>query len=173
MNCRSVFVPRCFLAVVLAIVFLAEWSGVSAKAQTSGAGAIAGTVTDASHAIVPGAAVTVTNVDTGVVHDYTTNTDGLYTAPFLLPGHYTVVASGTNLGSVEAKNLTLLVGQTLTIDLTLAVKSATTTVEVTSAAPLLDTDKLEVSQTLDPELVAEPAGECAQLERLCAADSRT
>lgn len=154
MNCRSVFVPRCFLAVVLAIVFLAEWSGVSAKAQTSGAGAIAGTVTDASHAIVPGAAVTVTNVDTGVVHDYTTNTDGLYTAPFLLPGHYTVVASGTNLGSVEAKNLMLLVGQTMTIDLTLAVKSATTTVEVTSAAPLLDTDKLEVSQTLDPELVA-------------------
>jgi len=154
MNCKSVFVQRCFLVLALAIVFLGEWMGVPAKAQTSGAGTIAGTVTDASHAIVPGASVTVTNIDTGVVHDYTTNSDGLYTAPFLLPGHYKVVASGTSLGSVEAKNLTLLVGQTMTIDLTLAIKSATTTVEVTGEAPLLDPDKVEVSQTLDPELVA-------------------
>jgi hypothetical protein len=154
MKIQNVFVQRCFLVLFLAIVFLAGWRGVSAKAQTSGAGTIAGTVTDASHAIVPGASVTVTNIDTGVVHDYTTNSDGLYTAPFLLPGHYTVVASGANLGSVEAKNLMLLVGQTMTIDLTLAVKSATTTVEVTSEAPILDMDKVEVSQTLDPELVA-------------------
>jgi len=150
MKIQNVFVQRCFLVLFLAIVFLAGWRGVSANAQTSGAGTIAGTVTDASHAIVPGASVTVTNIDTGVVHDYTTNSDGLYTAPFLLPGHYTVVASGANLGSVEAKNLMLLVGQTMTIDLTLAVKSATTTVEVTSEAPILDMDKVEVSQTLDP-----------------------
>jgi len=154
MKFQNVFVQRCFFVLVLAIVFLAGWRGVSANAQTSGAGTIEGTVTDASHAVVPGASVTVTNIDTGVVHDYSTNSDGIYTAPFLLPGHYTVVASGANLGSVEAKNLMLLVGQTMTIDLTLTVKSATTTVEVTSEAPILDMDKVEVSQTLDPELVA-------------------
>jgi hypothetical protein len=154
MICRSVFVQRLIPALVLAIGFLAGLSGVSVTAQTSGAGSIAGAVTDPSHAAVAGASVTVTNIDTGVVHAYTTNSDGLYTAPFLQPGHYKVDASAASFGTVEAKNLPLLVGQTLTIDLALAVKSATTTVEVTSEAPLLDTDKAEVSQTLDSELVS-------------------
>ena len=55
--------------------------------------------------------------DTGVTHIYKTNDAGFYVAPFLQPGHYTVTATASNFGSVGATNLTLLVGQTLTIDL--------------------------------------------------------
>ena len=146
--------PGGIVAASLLLAFLLVFSVVSASAQTAGAGAIAGTVTDANQAVVPGATITVTNVDTGVSHVYTSNASGLYQAPFLVPGHYKVEASGANFGTVEAKGLTLLVGQTLTIDLAMAVKSATTTVEVTSDAPLLDTDKQDVSQTLDTNLVA-------------------
>src|SRR5580698_10220898 len=96
-------------------------------AQTAGAGTVSGTVTDSSHAVLPGISVSVTNVDTGVAHAYTTNSDGLYVAPFLQPGHYKVTATGGGFGSVAASGLTLQVGETLTIDLTMAVQSASTT----------------------------------------------
>ncbi|HVZ84951.1 MAG TPA: TonB-dependent receptor [Terracidiphilus sp.] len=147
MTCRR------FLGGMLFCLALLGFTALPAHAQNSGAGTISGTILDASQAVVAGATVTVTNTDTGVVHTYTTNTDGLYSAPFLLPGHYRVSASGTGFGKVEANNLTLLVGQTLTINLTLTVQSAASTVEVTSETPLLDPEKTEVSQVLDQQLV--------------------
>jgi hypothetical protein len=125
----------------------------SATAQTSGAGTIAGTVTDASQAAIPNASVTITNIDTGATHAYTTNSSGLYVAPFLPSGHYKIDATATNFGSMQAPSLTLQVGQTLTIDLTLSVKSSTTTVEVTGEIPILDQEKTEVSQVVDQEII--------------------
>ncbi|MGA9668571.1 MAG: carboxypeptidase regulatory-like domain-containing protein [Terracidiphilus sp.] len=144
---------RNLTALFLTVAFLVTLAGIPASPQTAGAGSIAGAVTDPSHAVVAGASVMITNVDTGVVHAYSTNSDGLYTAPFLQPGHYKVDASAPAFGTVEAKDLTLLVGQTLTIDLALAVKSTSTTVEVSSTAPILDLEKTEVSQVVDEELI--------------------
>ncbi len=122
-------------------------------AQTAGAGTITGTLTDSSQAVIPNATVTVTNTDTGIVHTYTTNAAGLYVAPFLQPGHYTVTAEAGNFGKVQATNLILLVGQMLTIDLTMTVQSAATTVEVTSESPLVDVGKTEVSQVVDQQVI--------------------
>ena len=144
---------RRFPALLLAVAFFVVMAGVSAMAQTSGAGAIAGTVTDVNQAVIPGASVTVTNIDTGIVHAYTTNSDGIYVAPFLQPGRYKVSASASNFGTVEARNLNLLVGQTITIDLTLSVQSAATTVEVSATTPLLDTEQTEVSQVVDQPII--------------------
>ena len=88
---------RC--VAVLALAFIVTFACVSAVAQTSGAGAITGTVEDAAQAVISGATVTVTNIDTGVTHLYTTNSAGLYTAPFLVPGHYKVSAKAANFGT--------------------------------------------------------------------------
>ncbi len=146
--------PHRFLAVVaLAALFLTT-TGVTVFAQTSGAGTINGTVTDAAQAAIPGASVTVTNTDTGVTHAYTTNGTGLYTAAFLLPGHYKVDATASNFGKVEASGITLLVGQQLTVDLSLSVSASSTTVEVAATPEILDTQKTEVSQVMDTNLVA-------------------
>ncbi len=125
----------------------------SAIAQTAGAGTITGTVTDTSDAVIPNATVTVTNVDTGVVHTYTSNAAGVYVAPFLQSGHYSVTAEASNFGRVQATNLTLQVGQTLTIDLRMTVQSSATTVEVTSETPLIDVGKTEVSQVVDQKII--------------------
>jgi hypothetical protein len=141
------------LAVLALAAFLVTFAGVSAIAQTSGAGAITGTVTDAAQAVIPGASVTVTNVDTGIAHAYTTNSAGVYSAPFLQPGRYKVNASAANFGSVVARNLNLLVGQTLSINLTLTVESTTTTVEVSGTNTLLDTEQTEVSQVVDAPII--------------------
>ena len=140
--------------ICLMILTLAVCLGtIALHAQTSGAGAITGIVTDASQAVIPGASVTVTEVDTGIAHTYTTNSVGIYAAPFLKPGHYKVGATAANFGAVEARDLTLLVGQTLTINLTLTVKSATTTVEVSGINTILDVEQTEVSQVVDTAII--------------------
>ena len=59
------------------------------------------------------------NTDTGVSRTITTNGDGAYTAPFLLPGHYEIIFGGSGFGKVDRKNLVLTVGQVLTVDATL------------------------------------------------------
>jgi hypothetical protein len=123
------------------------------SAQTSGNGNIAGTVTDPSGAAVPGATVVVTNTDTGVSRTLTANGDGLYTANFLVPGHYEVIASASSFGKVDHKGLTLTVGQVLTVDAALPNASVSSAVEVTAETPILDPQKTEVSQTIDERLI--------------------
>jgi hypothetical protein len=141
------------LAAFVLTAFFMVFACVSARPQTSGAGAINGAVTDPTKAAVPGAAVTVIDVDTGVSHAYTTDSAGLYAAPFLIPGHYEVDAAAGAFGKVQAKDITLLVGQTLTINLTLKLSGATTTIEVSGVSQILDVQKTEVSQVLDQNLI--------------------
>jgi hypothetical protein len=140
-------------AFVAALLFL-TLAGLPVAAQTSGAGNIVGTITDASGAAVSNASVVVLNADTGVSRTLTTNSDGLYTATFLQPGHYEVSASASGFGKVDRKNLVLTVGQILSIDATLPPASVTTDVIVTSETPILDTEKTEVSQTIDQNLIS-------------------
>src|SRR6202007_2615393 len=85
---------------------------------------------------------------------YTTNSAGLYVVPFLQPGHYKVNAEAASFGKVEATNLTLLVGQTLTIDLRMTVQSTATTVQVSSETPLLNIEQTEVSQVVDQQIIS-------------------
>ena len=142
----------CIAVLVLAALML-TFGGAAAVAQTAGAGTINGTVSDASAAVIPGATVTITNTDTGVSHDYQTNESGLYNAAFLLPGHYKVSATASNFGKVDTTGLTLIVGQVLTVNLTLKVSTESTTIEVEAENQILDTQKTEVSQVMDQELV--------------------
>src|SRR6185437_3821739 len=139
----------CFAMICLSVLMMMARPSYG---QTAGAGTITGTVTDTSGAVLAGANVTVKNTDTGITHNYQTNQSGLYVAPFLQPGHYTVNASATNLGA-GAKNLTLLVGQTLTIDLALGVQSSSTTVEVSGETPILNVQQTEVSQVVDQSII--------------------
>ena len=94
------------------------------------------------------------DTDTGVSRTVTTNAAGSYTATFLQPGHYEVILGGGGFGKVDRKNLVLTVGQTLTVDAALPAGSVTTEVDVTSESPILDTEKTEVSQTIDQNLIA-------------------
>jgi hypothetical protein len=137
-----------------AISALLVGSVIAAPAQTSGNGNITGTVTDPSGAAVPGATVVVTDTDTGVSRTLTTNGAGIYTANFLVPGHYDVTASASSFGKIDHKNLLLTVGEVLTIDAALPNGSVSTSVQVTDETPILDTQKTEVSQTFDPVMLA-------------------
>jgi hypothetical protein len=141
------------LRLACAFTALAICAAIPAAAQTSGNGNIAGRISDASGAAVPGATVVVTNQDTGVVRTLKTNGAGEYSANFLVPGHYDVFASAPSFGKVDHKDILLTVGEVLAIDAKLPLANVTTDVTVTTEAPLVDTDKTEVSQTLDENLV--------------------
>jgi hypothetical protein len=119
-----------------------------AFAQTTGAGTITGTVTDATGAIVPGAGILVHNLDTGIDKALTSNEAGIYVATFLQPGHYEVTVNKTGFAKVVRTALTLQVGQVLTIDMQLPVQGSTETVTVTGAASIVDTEKTDNSQVV-------------------------
>src|SRR5271154_3734772 len=91
---------RRLLSVAVAALFIVS-AGSPLAAQTTGNGNIIGTITDQSSAIVPNANVVVRNTDTGVSRTITTNSDGSYTANFLLPGPYEVSAGGSGFGKVD------------------------------------------------------------------------
>ena len=143
------FVSSAPLALAL---LLAALPGV-AFSQIAGAGTVTGTLTDASGAVVPAAQVVLHNDDTGVDRQVSTNGAGIYVAAFLQPGHYEVSATKSGFVKVVRKGLTLQVGQTLTIDLSLSLQTTQETVAVTAVAPVLDVEKTEVSQVVSDNLV--------------------
>src|ERR1022692_4226009 len=139
--------------ILLLAIFLCTAIVSSAPAQTTGAGTITGTITDAQNLAVPGAAVSVRNTDTGSEHPLVTNEAGIYVATFLQPGNYEISASKVGFNKVTRKDLTLQVGQTLTVDLSLPVKSTATEVTVTGEALVVDPEKTEVSQVVSQAAV--------------------
>ena len=122
--------------------------------QTAGTGTITGTITDTSGAVIPNATVVITNTDTGAARTITTNSDGSYTATFLQPGHYEVVVGGGAFAKFDQKDIDLTVGRTLAINAALPAASVSSEVIVSAQAPVLDTQKTEVSQTISQQLIS-------------------
>ncbi len=100
-------------------------------------GTITGNITDPNGAIIPGAAVTVQNIETNVTSSVTTNDEGSFTFPLLLPGKYKLSATAPNFKTIVRESIQLDVGDRLTVDLKLEIG---TTAEVTVAA---DTELVE------------------------------
>jgi hypothetical protein len=141
------------LIVLSLLALLALFAG-PAFSQNAGSATITGTVTDPSGAFVPGASVTIRSTDTAIERKLETSGGGVYTAPFLQPGHYEVQVSQTGFATVVRKELVLQVGQTLAVNVSLAVQAAQQEVTVTGAAPVVDTEKTENSQVIGDQAVS-------------------
>ncbi|WP_114209373.1 TonB-dependent receptor [Acidisarcina polymorpha] len=103
-------------------------------------GSIVGSVTDASGAVLPGAQVVAHNLDTGVDSPTTTNASGFYRIEFLPIGHYQVIVSANGFNTQTLPPFSLEVLQTPTFNVKLEVGSSSTTVSVSAAAPILNTN---------------------------------
>ena len=103
-------------------------------------GSIVGTVSDASGASVAEADVTVTNLETNQAHQFKTDNEGNFSAPLLKIGVYSVRVEKKGFQNALESNIDVGVNQVVRVALTLKVGTASETVEVTSAAPLLQTD---------------------------------
>ena len=109
-------------------------------------GAFNGIVTDQTGAIVPGAEIVAANRDTGVETKTFTTDAGVYRLSYLPPGNYRITVSLSGFKSIVADNVTLHVGQTLTIDFKLEVGQVSEQVTVTSEAPLIESSTAEVTR---------------------------
>ena len=143
--------------------------GIGSAAAQTATGTINGTVTDPQGLSMSAVTVNVKDVDTGTDHIFTSNETGLYVAPLLEPGNYEIVASKDGFNTIEQKGVTLLVAQTLTVDIKMSLKTQEGTVTVTSELPLIETEKTEQSQAITENLVAEFADQRPPLGRFRAA----
>jgi hypothetical protein len=117
-------------------------------AQTSGAGTITGTITDPSGGVVPAAAVIVRNTATDTERTLATNEAGIFVAQFLQPGAYEITVTKTGFAKTVRTGLTVQVGQTVTVNLAIAVQATNEAVTVAGEAGIVDTEKTEMSQVV-------------------------
>ena len=117
------------------------------------AGAILGTVTDTSGAVVKSASVTLTNEGTSAKLTATTGDDGGYKFAPVRIGVYTVGITMQGFQSAEHKKLTVNVGASVVVDFSLKPGQVTETVEVTTEAPVLQTQDASVGQVVDTRTV--------------------
>src|SRR5580704_5172983 len=128
-------------AAVLWLVFLGFllMGSVPAIAQVD-RGNIVGVVTDPSGARISDAQITITNRDTGQPVHLTTDEEGNYKATLLKIGPYSVSATKQGFETTIQENVDVAVNQSVRVDLVLKLGAASQTVEVTGAAPLLQTE---------------------------------
>jgi len=110
---------------------------------------VQGTATDESEAVLPGVAVTATEISTGRQYVATTDAAGVYRLPTVQPGTYTITAELQGFSVVSVPNVELLVGQNLTLPFEMTLASVAEQVTVTAEAPLIDLTSSENSGNVD------------------------
>jgi hypothetical protein len=135
------------------ILFVGLTLSLSALAQVQN-GQIAGLITDPSGAVIAHADLHIRNVATGYQADFESNESGLYTAPELLVGSYSIRVESSGFKTVTATHLVLNAGTVLHVDFKLALGQRSETVEVVDAARLVNTENSRLSYTVDSEQIA-------------------
>jgi carboxypeptidase family protein len=118
-------------------------------------GTITGTVTDPQAGAVPNAKVTILEDATGLTYDVQTDQSGTYSRPLLKPGVYTVTVEGTGFQKAQQKGIIVSPGQPSAANITLQVGNVNQTVEVTAAAPLLQTETAAQGANLNSAQVSQ------------------
>ena len=124
-----------------------------AFAQTASTGALAGVVTDPSGAVVPGATIRVINTATGDTHNFVSQSNGSYLAPFLSPGTYRVEASKEGFSTEAFTEISIAVAETSTLNVKLQVGQVSQSVTVSTEAQLLQTQDQALGHVTDQRMV--------------------
>ncbi len=132
------------------ITFLMAFS-VQLFSQSRG-GEANGTIADTSGAVVPGATVTLTNQATNVSDHVNTNNNGYFLFINVQPGNYRLKAEKPGFNSVQS-SFEVAVNQAVTQNFTLGVGSASTTVQVTAEAPLLDSTTTSLGTVIEEKSI--------------------
>ncbi len=139
------------LAVLIAVLIVASVGAL--HAQTAVTGAITGYVKDPSGAVLTDASVEATNLATAVTDRTTTNIAGLYRFASLLPGAYSITVTKDGFEKYIQQNVTVEAGTAVSIDAKLAIGAATASVTVSDQPPILQTDSVEVSLTIQADQI--------------------
>jgi len=140
----------CYAIALLAIVV---FGAVPMFAQFD-TGTITGAVTDASGAVMPRAAITVTNVGTGIQQNLTSDQNGNFVASALPYGTYVVAVQASGFAETKSQPVILNVGSTVKLNLTLAVAASQESVQVNGTLTTVDTSSSTSGTTLDSNQIS-------------------
>src|SRR5262249_7744301 len=140
------------------LAFLLVWlsaavSGI-AVAQTSGTGALTGTVTDSSGAVVSDVNIKITNEATGETRTVVSQSSGSYVIPLLPPGSYSVEFSKAGFKGAVKSGLRVNVTETARLDVELEAGGVQERITITADAQLLQTDSSALGRVTDRALVS-------------------
>lgn len=143
---RSLRSTLCICAAALFCVLSAYGQAVN--------GTLLGTVTDSSGGVVVGAKVNINEVNTNTPHTAQTNESGNFTFPALTPGQYSVTVEANGFKKEVRNNVDLVVNSGVRIDFQLQPGSVNDSVEVSAAAPPLQTDRADTGRKMETQIVA-------------------
>lgn len=136
-----------FVAIVLALSSTHFIFGQAVNAT------LLGTITDSTGASVADANVTATEAKTSVAHQSVSNASGNYTFPDLPPGTYSITVEAKGFKKDTHQNISLLVNTSTRVDVSLELGSVSETVLVTTAPPVLQTDRADISTKIEAHQV--------------------
>jgi hypothetical protein len=147
---RPVVGLRIFFALVCS-----AWLLTSVGFAQESRGTIIGRVADASGAALPNVRVNIVSTATNVTVTATTNEEGRFSAPFLLPGLYRVAAEVTGFKRFVQTGVEVRVSETTDLNISMQPGDVTEAVEIAAATPLLDTAGSSLGQVIDERRVQE------------------
>jgi hypothetical protein len=138
----------------LCLILFASLAAQLAPAQVV-SGTVLGTVTDATGAVVTGAAVTLANEQTNIEFKTRTDDSGNYVIPNLRPGSYTVKVEANGFKPSIAKGVSALSNRTVRADASLETGAVTQAVEVRATAPVVNSESSAISSVMDSRTIVE------------------
>ncbi|MBV9301063.1 MAG: carboxypeptidase regulatory-like domain-containing protein [Acidobacteriaceae bacterium] len=137
----------------IAWIVVISLMGLQAHAQTAATGAVTGTITDSTGAVVPGATVTVTRNETGEARTIVSGSDGTFRVPLLDPGAYTVNVRKTGFKTAIDSKVQVVVTETNVVDMELQPGAVQQTVAVSANEELVQTESSAVGRVVDEQTV--------------------
>ena len=134
---------------LLAIALMVGTLPLAAQTQTR----LTGTVTDDTGSVIPGARITVSNINTGVTLETETNASGSYNFPFVASGQYELICEFEGFKTHSQSGIVLETGTVRGVDIELQIGDVTETIQVEAAAPLLETESSTVGQFIERDTV--------------------
>jgi outer membrane receptor protein involved in Fe transport len=116
---------------------------------------LSGTIRDATGAVIPGAQIGIVNLETGIRREASSNAAGNYEVPLLQPGTYRLTVQKEGFKAVTRDGLRLEVNQQARIELTMELGSVSETIEVSAAAPLLESNTSSLGTVVESRAVAD------------------
>jgi hypothetical protein len=141
-------------ALLLVVLLVAVSSANKLNAQTTTSGGLTGVITDQSNAVVPNADVEIKDSAKGTTQSTKTDREGVYRFFFLAPGRYALTVSHVGFRE-EKRAVNVLLGPPGTVNVTLEIAKASTTLTVTEDAPLIQAENGDVSATMNQKQVSE------------------
>ena len=141
--------PRIIARVLCAVAFIILSSYSILAQQTVTSATLGGRVEDSAGAAVPGALVTISNLDTNQTQTATSDAEGRYRFSYLPAGPYELSVEHAGFDTLRQR-LTLTLGQALDVPLRLSVAGVTGSVNITADVPLIEAARTQVAETVSP-----------------------